>query len=131
MKTLLLVFAVLSIICDAVSDAHLDRYKKRNHIMKSLSIFFVLLSGCMNLFIYSELFDYVSILLRIGQFVSVYTLLRLGLFNFVYNTAKGNSPTYIGNTDPILDKWFRKLPSWLAVSLYVISLFAAGVLLTL
>jgi len=113
MTTLAILLIISSIVFDAISDAAIDMYKKRNHFYEMMIIAPLLGLFCI----------YEHSILSWYNIVLSYVFLRAGLFNLVYNITRELNPMYVGKTDLFFDKWFNKLHPMLQISLYMVFIF--------
>ena len=99
MIALLYVIMLLINIGDAVSDAYIDVYKKRSHILEvSVIVLYFLL---VHFFSISDA--------NILQLISIYVCIRIYAFNIAYNITRSLPIYYRGETDKIWDRWLRNI----------------------
>lgn len=115
MITILIVLTIIgTIVLDALSDAYIDKERRRNHFLELST---VLLFLCLIMLAQvSGLAWYVII--------TSYILLRIGLFNLVYNYYRKLDLFYRGTTDKFYDKFMKKIPD----SLYLFILIVATII---
>ena len=101
------------VVFDAISDAKLDQSGKRQHIMEAVSI----------LGLFAVIFIQGVTPQPFWKILLVYGLLRKMFFNLTYNLTRGLPIGFIGDTDPLFDKWYKKIPLWAQLSLDVLALF--------
>ena len=104
---------------DAIADGQVDETGKRDHIMETLNV--------------ALYFALMAVLINIGatvlEGIGIYVCLRICLFNLIYNKVRGLPFNYIGSTDPVFDKWIKKIHPILHVTFLMLSLFFSIVLL--
>ena len=106
---------LLIVLTDAMSDAHLDQKKTRDHLVEACNI--VLYFVLMFLFYHAE----ASIWLMALLYVSI----RVVFFNPLYNAMRGFPINFFGYTDELFDRWMSKLPGWAYGTVMMSALFVS------
>ena len=112
---LVMLFVVLT---DAMSDAHLDQEKTRDHPVEA-----------MNIFLYFVLMVlYRQIEASIILYALMYVCIRIVFFNPLYNAMRGFPIGFFGYTDQIFDRWMSKLPGWAHGTIIMAAMFVSIVI---
>ena len=118
-KILILLAIIVAVVFDAMSDAHIDKSKRRSHFLELSTILSFLI-----LIVLAQVSNVSWIVI-----IPVYILLRISLFNITYNAYRGLYIFYRGTTDKFYDNFMRKIPDSIYMIIMVSSILVSLILL--